>query len=171
MTRGYIPLVRTRLFKETGSEENVGDDLLPSPPGRRIEVLQPPVSGRKASRMRDSDRSVPVFCKSTPMDAIGVYATIRSNPRSPALAAKAYSCDLEGFAARRMETFLPRTSDRRMLGADNDDSGSYVPFPLPEPSVTVTEGLSETVDLLRGDAHEVDMDMFGTPLPSEEECG
>ena len=105
------------------------------------------------------------------MDAIGVYATVRSNPRSPALAARAYSCDLEGSAARQMETFLPRTSDRGMPGADDDNSGSYVPFPLPEPSVTIMEGLSETADLLRGDAHEVDMDMFGTPLPSEEECG
>ena len=66
---------------------------------------------------------------------------------------------------------MPRTSDRGILGADDDDNGSYVPFPLPEPPVTIMEGLSETAGLLRGDVHEDDMGMFGTPLPSEEECG
>ena len=168
-TRGYVPLIRTRLFKETGSAEDVEGNLLPSSPGRKIEVLQP--VSKKASRARDSNRSVPVFCRSTPMDAIGVYATVRSNPRSPVLAARAYSCDLEGSTVRQMETFLPRTSDRGILGADDDDNGSYVPFPLPEPPVTIMEGLSETAGLLRGDVHEDDMGMFGTPLPSEEECG
>ena len=62
-------------------------------------------------------------------------------------------------------------SDQGTLGADDDDNGSYVPFPLPEPPVTIMEGLSETAGLLRGDVHEDDMGMFGTPLPSEEECG
>ena len=168
--RGWTPLLRTRLFRQTGSMEDIEGNYSTRSSGRRTEVLRPLVSGREASGMSELDRSVPVYCSSTPANAIEAYATIRPSGRTPVLAARAYSCDFEG-----LETFTPRIATRSTMRMRDEVRGSYVPSSMPEPpAVSMEDFPKPPVSLLRDVSEfEADEREFRSPLHSsdEEESG